>query len=249
MALPPPPQTPEENEDWLVTYADAITLLMAFFILFVSFSKVDLDMYDKVRSGLEGQFASEERQNIVEELQEAIEDIVREQDVPDVVSVSTDSKGITIELDANAFFKPGSADLADGAVPILQNTFAEVASPIYARFNIEVEGHTDDDPISTPQFPSNWELSTARASTVVRFFLGMADPDGNKIEPNRLKASGFAETQPKVPNRDESGAAIPENQRLNRRVIIRINRDQIYVPIKIPEFRREIEDQRSVPLN
>lgn len=242
MAPPPPPSQEPDDESWLVTYADAITLLMAFFVLFISFSKIDLDIYDQVRHGVGGEFSSKATENELEKLQESLQDIVLEQEIPDAVSVSTDSRGITIELDANAFFKPGSAELAEGAAAILDSTFEEVSAPIYDRFNIQVEGHTDDDPISTPKFPSNWELSTARASTVVRFLIN------KEMDPKRFKATGFADTQPKVPNRDVNGDPIPENQARNRRVIVRINRDQLFVPIKIPKFRRDAADQRSVPL-
>ena len=243
MPFPPPPSSKndEEGEDsWLVTYADAITLLMAFFIMLVSFSKVDLDLYDKVRSGMSAEFADKRTEDPADTLKREIEDIVLDLDVSEVVTVSTDSRGIAIELDANAFFKPGSAELVDGAAAVLQATFKEISAPIYERFNVQVEGHTDDVPIDTPQYPSNWELSTARASTVIRFFVDQ------EMDPHRMKAIGFADTRPKFANRDENGEALPENQAKNRRVIIRVNRDQLFNPIKIPKFRRD--DLRSVPL-
>ena len=85
-------------------------------------------------------------------------------------------------------------------------------------FNIEVEGHSDDTPIRTKQFPSNWELSAARASRVVRFFIE------EKMASFRFQAIGFAETKPKVPNRDAEGKPIKQNQMTNRRIELHVER-------------------------
>jgi len=144
-----------------------------------------------------------------------------------------------LELDGGAFFKPGSADLTDQAVPVLKSIHEELASPIYQSFNISIEGHTDDDPINSLKFPSNWELSSGRASTVVRFMIteGMRN--------TRLKATGFADTRPKFPNRDAQGAPLIDNMIANRRVVLRINRKPIYQVVKIPKFRRKKGDDKK----
>ena len=86
--------------------------------------------------------------------------------------MATDSVGsITLELDSGAFFRPGSAELVAQAIPFLEQVYDEIATPLYKDFNITVEGHTDDEPISTDRFPSNWELSGNRAATVVGSFI------------------------------------------------------------------------------
>ena len=85
-------------------------------------------------------------------------------------------------------------------------------------YSIDIEGHTDDAPISTPQFPSNWELSSARASAVARFLIGRG------IKPERISVIGYADTKPKVPNRNAAGNPIPENRQENRRVMVRVER-------------------------
>ena len=237
MALPPPPSVQEESEDWLVTYADAITLLMAFFVMLVSFSKVDMEVYDQVSSGLRRDIAREDQQTKSQVLSAVLKEVVTEAEADQVVNVGSDSNGITLELDSNAFFRPGSAELLPIAIPFLKNVTKELSATLYSKFNISVEGHTDDDPIASAKFPSNWELSSARASTVVRFMID------ESIKSNRLKATGYAETQPKLPNRDPNGQAIIENQRENRRVVVRISRRLIFEPIKIPKFRRK--DKKS----
>ncbi|MBN06214.1 MAG: hypothetical protein CMM45_00050 [Rhodospirillaceae bacterium] len=253
MAAPPSPPPEPPDESWMATYADAITLLMAFFVLLVSFSKVDLDMLDKVANGVAENFSdtpTESKQNV---LQDAIKETVINEGADDVAKVATDAVGsITLELDSGAFFRPGSAELVEQAIPFLEQVYDEIATPLYKDFNITVEGHTDDEPISTDRFPSNWELSGNRAATVVRFFLSATSQDDrtdiNKqpygVAKNRLRAVGYADTQPKMPNRDEEGFAIVENQRANRRVIIRINRQPIYEELKIPKFRRKSRELR-----
>jgi chemotaxis protein MotB len=92
-----------------------------------------------------------------------------------------------------------------------------VVQPPYDLYYVDVEGHTDDVPIHTPQFPSNWELSTLRATGVVRYLIKIG------LEPDRLKAAGYADVNPKVPNLDLFGAPIPENRAKNRRIVIRLH--------------------------
>lgn len=233
MAIPPTPTEAPVTEDWLITYADAITLLMAFFVLLLSFSKVDMEIYDKVANGLAESIAREERKSDRESLKENLKETIISEGADDVVRIGTDAEGsITLELDSGAFFQKGSADLQPQAIPVLKQFYVELSSELFQTFNISIEGHTDDVPIKTAIFPSNWELSTGRASTVVRFFIAEG------MKKNRLKAIGYADTQPKVPNLNIVGEPIPENRTANRRVILRVNRRQIYEKIKIPTFRK-----------
>ena len=85
-------------------------------------------------------------------------------------------------------------------------------------FRVTVEGHTDDSPIYSKSFPSNWELSSIRAGTVVRLLESKGLPRAD------LRPVGLADTEPVVPNRDGSGTPIPENQAANRRILIRIQK-------------------------
>jgi len=101
---------------------------------------------------------------------------------------------------------------------VLEKIAETIAAPRYATYNIQIEGHTDDVPINTEMFPSNWELSAARSARVVRFFA-----DGGFVDALKMSAAGYADQKPKVPNRTEAGEPIPENQATNRRTAIRIN--------------------------
>lgn len=216
MAAPPPVQEEEESEDWLTTYADAITLLMAFFVMLVSFSKIDIPTFEQVAAGIKNELGKRDTQSPISLLKIDVQDTVYQQQADQVVNVESTDKGISIELLSSAFYKPGSAEIREQAIPVLTKIFESLNGEKYQLYFVDVEGHTDDIPIHTERFPSNWELSTARATTVVRFFIDKG------MEPERLKATGYAETRPKAPHRDEAGKPIPENQAANRRVSIEV---------------------------
>ena len=206
------------DESWLATYADAITLLMAFFVMLLNFSKIDIPKFEEAAAGIANEIGmgQKEQSSPISIMKFDMQDVVYEMQADEVVEVETDDKGITIELASSAFYRPGSADLRDQALPVLKTMADMFKAPKYKYYNIEIEGHTDDDPISTARYPSNWELSAGRASGVVRYFISQG------IDMERMKAIGYAETQPKLPNRDADGNPIKENQSENRRVIMRI---------------------------
>ena len=206
----------DEAEDWLVTYADAITLLMAFFIMLVSFSKIDLPTYEQVAAGIRNEIGGHKAEPPTETLKKDVQNVVYDMQASDLVSITSDDRGLVIEMPSHAFFKPGTADIRADAVPFLVSLAEALINPRYKGYLMEAEGHTDDIPINTDKFPSNWELSTARAATLVRFLVTQ------DFEADRLKASGYADTRPKAPNRDADGNPITDNQEQNRRVLVRI---------------------------
>ena len=239
-----PPEEPEEAEDWLVTYADAITLLMAFFVMLVSFSKIDLPMFEAVMAGISSEIGLGKEQSPMEILQKSIQDEVYAMQADQVMNVEVDDQGVLIELASGAFFVPGSAQLRPEAEPVVQRIYNMINTEQYIEYAVEVEGHTDDDPIQTRQFPSNWELAAARAARVARYFIdgsGKNERTCHKIprpqprelanegvncgmHPKRLSVLAFADTRPKVANRDREGNPIKENQEKNRRVSVRVYR-------------------------
>lgn len=239
--MPPPPvkENKEEPEDWLTTYADAITLLMAFFVMLLTFAEFDIPAYEELSSGIAASVGIKDAQSTTQNLKIAVQDIVFEAQADQVMSITVDDKGIVVELQSNAFFKPGRAELVDAAVPVLSKLAQTLADQRYELYNIVVEGHTDDEPIHTQRFPSNWELSVGRAATVVRLF------EGNEVDRARLTAAGFADTEPKVPNLDLEGKPIPENRATNRRVVLHLTPMTIkqrgeYLQVK--EFHRQQQE-------
>jgi chemotaxis protein MotB len=208
----------EEPDDMMTTYADAITLLMAFFVMLLTFAEYDVPAYQEAAAAIAENIGAGKEDSIsdTEALKQEMEDVVYEMEADQVVEVTLDKKGVVIDLAGGAFFKPGTALLNDIAIPVLGKITNMIKQEKFKLYNIEVEGHSDPSPIKTEMFPSNWELSSARASTVVRFF----GESGLNFE--KMKAVGFAETRPKVPNFDQKGEPILENQQTNRRISIRV---------------------------
>ncbi len=214
--MPPPPvkKQEEEKEDWLTTYADAITLLMAFFVMLLTFAEFDIPAYEELTSGIASSVGIKGAKSTTQSLKIAVENISFEMQADQFMHVEVDDKGVVVELQSNAFFKPGKAELVDAAIPVLQKLAETLVDDAFEFYNVVVEGHTDDEPIRTQQFPSNWELSIGRASTVVRLF------ESSNVDRKRLTSAGFADTEPKVPNLDREGRPIPENRATNRRVVL-----------------------------
>jgi flagellar motor protein MotB len=118
-----------------------------------------------------------------------------------------------IDIPSTAFFESGSADISASGRQILQSIVTpQLKAALAEGFQLTVEGHTDNVPIHTAQFPSNWELSTARAAAVVRALIAMG------ISPQNLRASGYADSQPKLSN------DTADNRAQNRRVVLRLEK-------------------------
>lgn len=137
-----------------------------------------------------------------ERIKNSLEDLGSEADI----GVTYTEEGLVITLENTVLFESAVADINPKAFPVLDKIAAIIKDTSKA---IRVEGHTDDDPINTQMFPSNWELSTARAVNVVKYFV-----ESGKIEPQRLSAIGYGEAKPLFPN------DTPEHKAGNRRVEI-----------------------------
>jgi chemotaxis protein MotB len=233
----------ENHERWLVSYADFITLLFAFFVVMYAISQVNEGKYRVLSDSLLQAFkpdaasetirlpkndprsmlpsgtiprlpinrAEEAKRRAREQRMRAIAQQVLQALAPLVqngqVRVTESARGIAVEINASMLFKSAQATLE----PDSKRALIAVAQVLAAGDNpVEVEGHTDRDPISTPQFPSNWELSGARASSVVRLFVDSG------VTAQRLVASGYADTRP-VDSNDT-----PEGRTRNRRVMVLI---------------------------
>ncbi|RXI98570.1 flagellar motor protein MotB [Anaerobacillus alkaliphilus] len=138
-----------------------------------------------------------------------VEQFLQENQLTEVISASRDDRGVVLVLQERTLFETGEAQILEGAKPFL----AKVGSLLETIPNlVKVEGHTDSRPISTFRYPSNWELSGARASSVIRYLI-----EENEIEPYRFLAVGYGDTRPVVPN------TTVENLQKNRRVVIVIS--------------------------
>ena len=207
----------EESEDWLMSYADMITLLMAFFVLLISMSHIDPVKYEQVQSGMAKDIGRRKEAKPIEDMKADITDVMKGLKIDDTkVAIGNDDRGLVLDFDAGTFFAAGSAALQEAMLPPLNRIAEMLNAPRYSAFQVEVQGHTDDTQINTPAYPSNWELSAGRATIVVRYLVQKG------VDATRLSAVGFADTRPKVSNRDANGNPLPINQSINRRVSVHI---------------------------
>lgn len=209
---------PDDSDEWMTTYADAVTLLLGFFVILFSVSEPNQSRFEDVRQGLMAEFRGEERESVLEQALSEMVSAAERAGTADVVSFTAERHGLVITIDSNALYNPGGADLLPTAVAILDPVVAQVTTPGFEAFSVEIEGHTDDTPIRTARFPSNWELSAQRATNVARYMIFKG------VDRDRVRATALADTRPQVPNRDIMGRPIRDNQAQNRRIVIRVDR-------------------------
>jgi chemotaxis protein MotB len=226
----------ENHERWLISYADFMTLLFAFFVVMYAISVVNVGKYkvlsDALGDAFGGRGAAVVPNTAVEQpftlpnivARKRLEAMRREKDrltqlARDLtatlgplvkegkVRVTQNSRGVSVEINASVLFAPGDAALTDTSREALSAVAILLKNDPH---QVQVEGHTDDVPISNPLFPSNWELSAVRASSVVRLFIdsGMA--------PARLTAVGHGANLPVATN------DTPDGRARNRRVAVTI---------------------------
>lgn len=211
----------EEGIDaWLMTYADMITLLLCFFVIMLSVSEPKKDRLEKLREGIMTQFQSLQMETPFLGVTDNLRIMIEQKQLDRALSVQETEQGFALEMSSAALFMNGSAEFREGAEPLLDQIITTVQQAGTQDYLVEIEGHTDDVPINTVAFPSNWELSSARAAHVARVMIEKGIPA------TQLKISGFADTQPKAPNRDAGGQAIAANQELNRRVVLQMRKKE-----------------------
>jgi len=253
-------EEPENHERWLVSYADFITLLFAFFVVMYAISSVNEGKYRVLSDSITSAFRNIPGSTsgaIVEVTPSGAKPFMLPQGKPQIVNIKPDIEreqhrevlrskakeimgalaplveqgqvrvtegalGITVEINASVLFDSGEARLQIPAMRALAAVGQILAT---TDFPITVEGHTDNAPINTPLFPSNWELSGARASSVVRLFIETG------VDPRRMTATGYAEQRPVADN------ATADGRQRNRRVAITMESrtpDQV-VEVDLPE--------------
>ncbi len=206
----------EAMEDWLLSYADMITLIMAFFIILVSMSKIDPNKYEEVQSGMAKDIGMREVTKPLQDLKSELLGQVAGAGVEDSVDIGKDDKGIVLNLASGTMFKPASAEIRPEILPLMKEIAGTLSQPRFLNYQIEIQGHTDDTPVRTQQFPTNWDLSSARALATLKLFTSLG------INQSRMKLAALADTAPRVPNHSEAGTPYPENQAINRRVEIHV---------------------------
>jgi len=204
---------------WYLSYGDMVTQLLCFFIMLFSMSTIDVAKlrkiveYFRARGGLESvmegtkeiinEYPPTEEMEKLKKVKKELEKKIKEMKMENYIKAILEEKGLIIRFTEPILFDKGSADLKPQLFPLLK----EIASILQnIPNNIRIEGYTCDLPINTPKYPSNWELSTARAINVAKFLIEQ------KIQPPRIYVVGYGEFNPLYPNTTE------ENRRKNRRV-------------------------------
>ena len=244
MARKKPDEEHDNHERWLVSYADFITLLFAFFVVMYALSSVNEGKYRILSESMATAFrnvqvvgdaapqpvainppiplpkkpsgamkappdaAKQKQRDTMRNVAKDILDVMAPLIEQGKVRVIETSRGVTIEINDSILFSPGQALLQPPLIKAM-SAIAEVLAP--TEFPITIEGHTDNVPINTPQFPSNWELSAVRATTVLRLF------SDSGVAAERLTAIGYADTRPVEPN------VLADGRARNRRVTILID--------------------------
>jgi len=216
------------QDRWLLSYADFVTLLLAFFVTMYAISEVDATKLAPAASSMRAAFEGRREHTVpmpeggsivppvpvdplvpVEaNLRLKLDDAI----VAGRLELIRDSRGLVVSLPESATFPPASTEVTDGARELIARVAAIIAA---SGHSMRIEGHTDNVPIRTQKFRSNWELSTARASAVIAFVI-----ETQAFDPVRLSAAGYGEFHPRAPN-DSA-----ENRARNRRVDIVILEEQ-----------------------
>ena len=197
----------QQDELWLISYADMLTLLIGFFVLIVAAVPLKRAQFERIAAALSGG-----PQAPLEDLRDKVDALIqRSPELRDRVTTRDDAEGLGIEFRDALLFDSGSARLREEARPAI-GEIARLLQNLPAR-PVIIEGHTDEVPISTASFHSNWELSSQRAINVLRAL------EENGVGRERMSARAYADTRP-VPTPAEQ--AVEQRRASNRRVVIRV---------------------------
>ncbi len=207
------------SEDWLITYSDVITIILTLFILIFSLSKFDLGKFEQMKASIDKEFLKKEVSTTsFEKLGIKMETIFKQFNMHQEVNVKASPRGLVINLSSNSLYDKGSAEIKPQMLPVLEKVSQAIQKSGFNNYVVEVDGHTDDIPINSTKYETNWELSTNRATNVVKYFIQKGIP------PSKLRAAGYADSRPILPNIDENGIPNEANRAKNRRVEILIQR-------------------------
>lgn len=228
-----------ENEDpstnnWMTTYGDMVTLLLTFFILLFSISEVDSQKFRAIVNSFQGfpgvlksgesvfdsqyddTISNKDIEDGFIELKSSLENYLEVKNIYSQVLVELDQNGLILRFQDNVLFSSGKANIKTPSKLVLLDISDILVKEDFKKYNIRVEGHTDSVPtLTTSKYPTNWDLSVARASNVVKFLIEEAD-----LTPSRLSAAGFSEYKPIAPNNTIDG------KQKNRRVDIVILKNE-----------------------
>lgn len=201
-----------KNQDlWLTSYADLISAIFAVMVLFVSFSKVDLEKFDMVQRMMIEKTKKEFSQfSTLEQIKQRIAQVAKENNLEDKISVTLDKNGLIVSFASAAQFKSGSSKLLEEKIKPMQPIFDEIIKESRYRY-IDIAGYTDDVPGGKV---TNWELSALRALSIQKYL------EAQGLNNKNIRLIANAENQPLITYDDKEGNALEHAREANRRVSI-----------------------------
>jgi chemotaxis protein MotB len=219
-----------EQPGWILTFADLVTLLLVFFILLFSISAMNVEKFKAAMMSIQTNLGESTPAIGLEDIIDTPQTVTNKVSLEDLIGLNSREKSmikeirnfikekelgenivvnlfqgkVNIRVQGTILFESGAAQLNEEAYPILDDIIRILSK--YIEYNINIKGHTDNVPIHSTRFPSNWELSAIRSTTVLQYLISSG------IDPSRLTATGYGELLPLVPNDSE------ENRAMNRRV-------------------------------
>lgn len=239
--LPSPPQWEDEplpddvDGGWLIIYLDVMTLMLCLFVVLLAYSNYSAEEYEALARTLSstsnttpaattaappaprpeaaGEVPAEPPEDdATQRLREQFRDALQNQGLQESVDVQVSATRVNLQINERILFELGQAELTEAGRAVLVKLVPLLA--VASDHSLSIEGHTDPTPIANAQFPSNWELSSQRATGVLRFLLTQGIPAA------RMRAVGYADTRPLADN------STPEGRARNRRVSLILQRPE-----------------------
>ena len=219
------------GEDWITTYADAITLLMAFFVLMFSMSELKQERFAEFQSAMDAALGNKkaqglptpkhaqqktEKTEVFNGMADNVEGRLHELAQRGEVRLATTRKGVYVDVFTDHFYEPGGFTIRPQMETVLNEIVSELRPQYEQPYTVQIVGHTDDSPIHTPVMDSNWDLSATRSARIARYMIERG------IDSERISVVGKAHTEPLLPNRNSDGSPNLENRSKNRRIQIKI---------------------------
>ncbi len=244
---------------WMATFADLMSLLLTFFVLLLSFANMDVVRFKVVLGSVRDAFGvqfehpgemeavstsivelskqeSSPTIKVIEEVMmlERVKKFIKEANMEDMMSAELDERGVVIRIKGHILFRSGEAELRKEEGPKALGPVVKLARAM--DHQLSIQGHTDNRPIRTSKFPSNWELSTARAVATMRYLMS------EDLKPERMNVAGYADMRPLAPNTTAKGRA--QNRRVEFVFLRNGNRTSI-TKEEIEAAKRELDRMRQ----
>ena len=190
-------------------------------MLIFAVSEINQNKFEAINQSLNNSLLQKQQEptvNPLSDLQKILSSTLSDYQINPDEAIKLNENSLKVALPGELLFASASTEINAESQQLIQQVAEKIKAFPLPNYAVEIEGHTDDEPIQTMRFPSNWELSSARAIAVLKVFMRVGVPQ------HKLKSIGYADTQPLAPNRDAMGQALKKNQELNRRVEIKLSK-------------------------